>query len=137
MDYNTEEATILGALLHDTVEDTQMSLEHLATLFGSEVSRIVDNVTHLDSHKDTFYKVKLSSHENILKLLEIEDKRALYVKLADRMHNMRTIRFLLSQRRFRISEETLLFFIPLAEHLGLSAAAEELKMRCLEVLNSD
>ena len=135
LDYNQEEATVLGALLHDTVEDTSLTPDQIAIRFNEDVGRIVNGVTHLDSQKSTFYKVQLSSHENIRKLLEVEDQRVLYVKLADRLHNMRTIQYkpYVSQRR--TSEETLLFFVPLAEHLGLKEAAWELKELCLEVLN--
>ena len=135
LDYNQEEATVLGALLHDTVEDTYMLLENIEIMFNKEVARIVDGVTHLDSNKETFYKLKLSTHENIRKLLEIADKRALYVKLADRLHNMRTIQAKSYESQCRIAEETLLFFVPLAAKLGLVGAAEELKEICFTVLN--
>ena len=134
LDYNQEEATILGALLHDTVEDTTMLLENIETMFGQAVAGIVDGVTHLESNKDTFYKVKLSAHENILMLLGVSDQRVLYVKLADRMHNMRTIQYKPYKSQQRTSEETLLFFVPMAEQLGLPAAAAELKELCLAVL---
>ena len=135
LDYHQDEATVLGALLHDTVEDTSLTPDQIAIRFNEEVRKIVNGVTHLDSNKDTFYKVKLSPHENIRMLLEVDDQRVLYVKLADRLHNMRTIQYkpYVSQRR--TSEETLLFFVPLAEHLGLKEAAGELKELCFEVLN--
>jgi Na+/proline symporter len=135
LDYNQEEATILGALLHDTVEDTPMLLENVEMMFNKEVARIVDSVTNLDSNKETFYKLKLSAHENIRKLLEVVDKRALYVKLADRMHNMRTIQAKPYEGQRRTAEETLLFFVPVAQSLGLKPMAEELKERCFAVLN--
>jgi Na+/proline symporter len=136
LDYNQEEATILGALLHDTVEDTPMLLENVEMMFNKEVACIVDGVTNLDSNKETFYKLKLSTHENIRKLLEVTDKRALYVKLADRMHNMRTIHVKPYESRRRTAEETLLFFVPMAEKLGIVNAAEELKERCFSILSS-
>ncbi len=138
LNYNQDEATVLGALLHDTVEDTPMLLENINTLFGSEVASIVDGVTHLESNKDTIYKVKLSNHENVISLLELKDQRALYVKLADRMHNMRTIKGHLSYtKQKRIAEETLQFFVPLAEKLGLQEVAKELKELCLEVFERE
>ena len=135
LDYNQEEAVVLGALLHDTVEDTPMLLQNVEIMFNKEVARIVDGVTHLDSNKETFYKLQLSAHENIRKLLEIADKRALYVKLADRMHNMRTIQAKPYENQRRTAEETLLFFVPLAEKLGFIGAADELKEICFAVLN--
>ncbi|MEL6412669.1 MAG: HD domain-containing protein, partial [Bacteroidota bacterium] len=136
LDYNQDEATVLGALLHDTVEDTPMLLENIETMFGKEVSGIVDGVTHLESHKDTFYKIKLSVHENILLLLEVSDQRSLYVKIADRMHNMRTIKAKKYASQRRTAEETLHFFVPLAERLGLHQAAAEFKALCLEVFET-
>ena len=136
LDYNQEEATVLGALLHDTVEDTPLTPDQIAMRFNEEVRNIVDGVTHLDSHKDTFYKVKLSSHENVRMLLGIADKRVLYVKIADRMHNMRKIQYKPYKSQRRTAEETLLFFVPLAEHLGLKEAAAEFKELCFEVLTS-
>ncbi len=136
LDYNQDEATIVGALLHDTVEDTPMLLENIEMMFGPDVVGIVDGVTHFECLKESFYKVKLSTHENMVTLLEVEDKRVLYVKIADRMHNMRTIEGHRSYAKKRqIAEETLQFFAPLAKALGLEEVVKELKERSLEVLN--
>jgi Na+/proline symporter len=134
MDYSTEEAIILGALLHDTVEDTPLTLEQVALLFNEEVRNIVGGVTHMESNKNTNYKMLLSHPENIHRLLEAEDQRVLYVKLADRMHNLRTIAAKSRESQRRTAEETLLFFVPLAKYLGLMKAAEELKNRSFGVL---
>jgi Na+/proline symporter len=136
LDYTDDVDTIIGALLHDTVEDTALTLSQIELMFNTNVKNIVDGVTHLDSRKKTIYKVKLAAHENIKQLLEVEDKRVLYVKLADRMHNMRTIQYHSSlAKRKTIAEETLQFFVPVAQYLGLSQAADELKSRSFEVLN--
>ncbi len=134
LDYNQEEATILGALLHDTVEDTPLTLEQVALLFNQEVRTIVQGVTHMESNKETIYQVLLSHPENIHRLLGAEDPRVLYVKLADRMHNLRTIQAKSHESQRSTAEETLLFFVPLAKYLGLTEAAEELKNRSFEVL---
>ncbi len=134
LEYNVDEATILGALLHDTVEDTPLTLEQIALLFNKKVSNIVGGVTHMESNEETNYKVLLSHPENIHRLLETEDPRVLYVKLADRMHNMRTIEAKPYASQHRTAEETLLFFVPLAKYLGLTEAAEELKDRSFGVL---
>ncbi len=134
LDYNTDEATVLGALLHDTVEDTPLTLEQIELLFNKEVRTIVSGVTHMESNQETLYKVLLSYPENIHRLLGAEDPRVLYVKLADRMHNMRTIQAKPYKSQRRTAEETLLFFVPLAKYLGLSEAAEELKNRSFGVL---
>ena len=135
MDYNTDEPTILGALLHDTVEDTAMLLPHIETVFGSETAAVVDVVTHLQSLGDSPYKIKLSEEENLQMLSRIGNTRALYVKIADRLHNMRTIHARPYERQLHRAQETLDFFVPLAERIGLKQAAEELRSRCEEVLS--
>jgi (p)ppGpp synthase/HD superfamily hydrolase len=134
LDYNTEEATVLGALLHDTVEDTPLTLEQIELLFNKEVRDVVNGVTHMESNKETLYKIRLSHPENIHRLLGAEDKRVLYVKLADRLHNMRTIQAMPYESQRRTAEETLLFFVSLAKYLGLSEAAEELRNMSFDVL---
>ena len=136
LDYTQDQDTIISALLHDLVEDTELLLAQIGLMFNSTVQHIVDGVTHLDSNLKTLHKVKLSAHENIQQLLEIDDDRVLYVKLADRMHNMRTIQYHPSlAKQKRIAEETLQFFVPIAKHLGLTQAVKELKELSLAVLN--
>jgi len=88
----------------------------------------------MENNKTTNYKLLLSHPENIHRLLGAEDKRVLYVKLADRMHNLRTIQAKSYESQRSTAEETLLFFVPLAKYLGLTEAAEELKNRSFEVL---
>ena len=135
LDYDQDEATLLGALLHDTVEDTSMLIQHIETVFGKETAAVVDLVTHLQSMPGSLYKVKLTAEENLRMLERAGNKRGLYVKLADRMHNIRTIKgHKKVEKRKLIAEETMQFFVPLAERLGLQAAAEELKKQCSEVL---
>ena len=135
LEYSTAEATILGALLHDTVEDTAALLGSLGAIFGRETADVVDVVTHLQSYRGSFYKVKLSANENLQMLVETENKEALYVKVADRMHNVRTIEGHDSlAKQQRIASETLEFFVPLSKGLGLSKAAEEFEERCKAVL---
>ena len=136
LDWNQEEATIIGALLHDTVEDTAMLLEHIEMKFGSDVRSVVDCVTHFESYQNSFYKAKLSENENLSMLLQSTDRRGLLVKVADRMHNMRTINGHKSEEKQRtIAKETLGFFVPLALALGLpSQALEELQERSDSVL---
>lgn len=134
LDYNQDEATILAALLHDTIEDTALLLGHVETIFGKDTAAIVDKVTHLESTQENFYKIKLSAEENVLMLLESGDDRAMYVKLADRLHNMRTIEGKSPDSQVRIAKETIQFFVPQALRLGLTDAAKELKERCIKVL---
>jgi hypothetical protein len=139
LDWNPDEATILGALLHDTVEDTQMLLEQVDMRFGTDVRKIVDCVTHFESYPDSFYKLKLSETENISMLLATADRRGLLVKVADRTHNMRTIDGHKSEEKKRtIAKETLSFFVPLAATLGIPPyAVEELKIRSEKVLEKE
>lgn len=136
LDWNQEEATIIGGLLHDVVEDTPMLLENIDMMFGPEVVRVVDYVTHFESFKDSFYRGKLNDIENKRMLLEATDKRALYVKIADRLHNMRTIEgHQKEEKKKKISQETLDFFVPLAKSLSLEKAAKELLDISTQVLN--
>jgi (p)ppGpp synthase/HD superfamily hydrolase len=111
-------------------------LAQVSLSFNPVVKTIVDGVTHLDSSLQHFKRIQLSSYENIQQLLEVKDDRILYVKLADRLHNMRTIAGHPSlDKQKKIAEETLQFFVPMAKGLGLMPIAEELKERCLVVLN--
>jgi GTP diphosphokinase / guanosine-3',5'-bis(diphosphate) 3'-diphosphatase len=121
-------ASIATALLHDTVEDTGATLEEIRHLFGDEIARLVDGVTKLS-------KLELqSSHteqaENFRKLLLAmsEDIRVLLVKLADRLHNMRTLSFIKSpDKRRRIATETMDIYAPLAERIGMQGLKDELE----------
>jgi hypothetical protein len=127
LDWNQEEATILGALLHDTIEDTPMLLEDIDRLFGPEVATIVDYVSHFVNFKNSFYMGKLTNFDNKSMLLQATDRRALYVKVADRLHNMRTITgHSKEEKRKAIANETLEFFVPIAMSLKLDKAAQEL-----------
>ena len=136
LDYNTDEATILGALLHDAVEDTPMLLPHIEAVFGAETAKIVDVLTHLQSQGDSPYKIKLSHEEKLQMFSRIGNTRALYLKIADRLYNMRTIYAKPYERQLHRAQVTLDLFVPLAERLGLKEAAEELTSRCKEVLSS-
>ena len=133
LDCNQDEATILAALLHDTVEDTELSLDQVEARFGKEVRDIVDGVTHLDSAEGGFHRVELSDEENRVKLSHVKDKRALYVKIADRTHNMTTIRFKKYASQLRKAKETMEFFVPMCKELGLPAAARRLEDLCGDV----
>ena len=134
LEYNQDEATVLAALLHDTIEDTSLTADQIAIRFSQEVSDIVKGVTHLNTHKETFYKVKLSPQENTRMLLASSDQRVLYVKLADRLHNMLTIQHKPYASQRHTAEETLLVYVPLAHKLGLAQAAATFKELCFKVL---
>nr|WP_307855844.1 bifunctional (p)ppGpp synthetase/guanosine-3',5'-bis(diphosphate) 3'-pyrophosphohydrolase [Kibdelosporangium banguiense] len=124
--------TLVAALLHDTVEDTDYSLELLRSDFGDEVAHLVDGVTKLD-------KVKLGTAaeaETIRKMIiaMAKDPRVLVIKLADRLHNMRTMRFLPPEKQARKAKETLEVLAPLAHRLGMATVKWELEDLAFAIL---
>lgn len=124
--------TLVAALLHDTVEDTEYSLEKLNADFGDEVEHLVDGVTKLD-------KVKLGAAaeaETIRKMIiaMARDPRVLVIKLADRLHNMRTMRFLPPEKQARKARETLEVLAPLAHRLGMATIKWELEDLAFAIL---
>ncbi|MGH4021660.1 MAG: RelA/SpoT family protein, partial [Pseudonocardiaceae bacterium] len=124
--------TLVAALLHDTVEDTGYSLEQLTEDFGEKVTQLVDGVTKLD-------KVKLGTAaeaETIRKMViaMARDPRVLVIKLADRLHNMRTMRFLPPEKQARKAKETLEVLAPLAHRLGMATVKWELEDLAFAIL---
>ena len=119
------EATLCAALLHDTVEDTSYTLRELTRDFGEEVALLVDGCTKLDKVK---YGESAKS-ETIRKMVVAmsRDIRVLVIKLADRLHNMRTLHYLRPDKQSRIATETLEIFAPLAHRLGMNAIKWELE----------
>ncbi|MEO1090906.1 MAG: bifunctional (p)ppGpp synthetase/guanosine-3',5'-bis(diphosphate) 3'-pyrophosphohydrolase [Pseudomonadota bacterium] len=127
-DLKLDSASIATALLHDTVEDTGATIEDMERLFGREVARLVDGVTKLN--KLDLRSPHSAQAENFRKLLLAmsEDIRVLLVKLADRLHNMRTLHFIKrSEKRQRIAFETLEIYAPLAERIGMEQTKAELE----------
>jgi len=120
-------ASIISGLIHDTVEDTAISLADLEKRFGKEVATIVDGVTKLG--KVQFQSATEQQVENYRKMLlsMAEDARVILVKLADRVHNMRTLEHLPEQKRRRIALETREIYAPLAHRLGMAAIRWELE----------
>jgi GTP pyrophosphokinase len=136
--WKLDSASIATALLHDTVEDTGVTIAELERLFGAEVARLVDGVTKLN--KLELQSSRTEQAENFRKLLLAmsEDIRVLLVKLADRQHNMQTLRFIdRIEKRQRIARETLEIYAPLAERIGMQALKDELEDQAFEALWSD
>lgn len=118
--------SVAAALLHDVVEDTDINLTDLESLFGPKVATIVDGLTKLEGVFDQNASLQA---ENFRKLLVsmIEDVRVILIKLADRLHNMRTLDSMPEHKRYRIAAETLYIYAPIAHRLGLFAVKTELE----------
>lgn len=130
-----DEASIATALLHDTVEDTEVTLDQITATFGKEIADLVDGVTKLSQIK--FTSKEEAQAENFRKMLlaMAKDVRILLLKLCDRTHNMRTLEFLSESRQERIARETLDIYAPLAHRLGIYWIKSELEDLCLRYLH--
>ena len=127
--------SLCAALLHDVVEDTKIPLAQIAELFGPDVARLVEGVTKI-SRLDLLAP-EARQAENVRKMLlaMVNDVRVVMVKLADRLHNMRTLEFLDSEKQQRIARETLDIYAPVANRLGMGlirGELEDLAFRYLE-----
>lgn len=126
--YKLDTGTIVAALLHDTVEDTETTLEDIQQMFGQDVARLVDGVTKLNRLQITSDHSKQAENFRKLLLAMSKDIRVLLIKLADRLHNMRTLHFIKSEdKRKRIAVETLDIYAPLAERIGMAEIKTELE----------
>ncbi len=131
-------ASIITGLLHDTVEDTVATLEDIEKLFGPEIARLVDGVTKLSRIELQSDQTKQAENFRKLVLAMSEDIRVLLVKLADRLHNMRTLHFIKdADKRKRIARETMEIYAPLAERIGMNAMKDELEDLAFAELNAE
>ncbi len=126
-DLHLDDATIVAAVLHDVIEDTASTREEIDRLFGPEIGQLVDGLTKLK--RIDLVSKRTAQAENFRKLLLAiaSDVRVLLVKLADRLHNMRTLHFVPPEKRARIAEETLEIYGPLAGRMGMQRLREELE----------
>jgi GTP pyrophosphokinase len=136
-DMRMDLVAIETGLLHDIVEDTSVTVEQVRKDFGEEVARCVDGVTKLS--KLDFFSAEDRQAESFRKMLlaMVEDIRVIIVKLADRMHNMRTLGYLPQERRERIARETLEIYAPIAHRLGMGKVRGELEDLAFQHLESD
>lgn len=130
-----DSATISAALLHDTVEDTNISIEKVKELFGEEISELVEGLTKFN--KIQFETREDYSYENLRKILlaTAKDIRVMLIKLADRLHNMRTLKYVAVDKQKRIAKETIEIYAPIAHKLGMwrvKGELEDLSLRFLE-----
>src|SRR5690349_23775353 len=122
------------SLLHDTVEDTDITLEDVEREFGSEIARIVDGLTKISSVMDTSSSQQAENFKKILLTLT-DDPRVILIKLADRLHNMRTLDYMKRDKQLKIASETVWVYAPLAHRMGLynvKTELEDLSMKYLE-----
>lgn len=126
-DWHLDADTICAGLMHDVLEDTGTDKAEIAQKFGMPVAELVDGVSKLDKLK--FSSTELAQAESFRKMLLAmsRDVRVILIKLADRLHNMRTLGVMRPEKRRRIATETLEIFVPIAHHLGLNALYRELK----------
>jgi GTP diphosphokinase / guanosine-3',5'-bis(diphosphate) 3'-diphosphatase len=136
-DMHLDESTIAVALLHDTIEDTTATRAEIDELFGEDIGRLVEGLTKIK--KLDLVTKKAKQAENLRKLLLAisDDVRVLLVKLADRLHNMRTLDHMTEEKRARISEETMDIYAPLAGRMGMQDMREELEELSFRHINPE
>src|SRR5246500_1210219 len=136
-DLKLDDATIAVALLHDTIEDTDATRAEIDEMFGADIGRLVEGLTKI-SKLDLVSK-KAAQGENLRKLLLAisSDIRVLLVKLADRLHNMRTLQHMKPAKRAVIAEETMDIYAPLAGRMGMQWLREELEDHAFKALNPE
>ncbi|MBQ2853593.1 MAG: bifunctional (p)ppGpp synthetase/guanosine-3',5'-bis(diphosphate) 3'-pyrophosphohydrolase [Bacteroidales bacterium] len=128
--------SITSALLHDVVEDTEYTSEFIETEFGAKVARVVKGLTKLSSidFQNSIESIQAENYRKIVNTMA-EDIRVILVKIADRLHNMRTLESMAHYKQLKIASETVSFYAPLAYRLGLYAIKMELENLCLKYIN--
>ena len=130
--------SIVAGLLHDTLEDTNLTIEEINKKFGNEIVELVDGLTKINKFSLKVKNQKFGENYKKLILATTKDLRVILVKLADRLHNMRTIQFIKDEnKKTKISLETLEVFAPLAQRLGMKEWQDELEDISFEVINPD
>ena len=133
MDHNT----VIAGLLHDIIEDTEVTYQDLEKQFSKDIAELVDGVTKLGGIQFSTKQAKQAGNFMKLLLSVAKDLRVIIIKFADRMHNMRTIRYLPEKKQIRIAEETNEIYVPLAHRLGMAAVKWELEDLVLKTLHKE
>jgi len=137
VDLKLDVPSIVAGLLHDTIEDTEILKAELEQRFGKEVAYLVDGVTKIGKIEFKTHEEKQAENFRKMLLSMSEDIRVILIKLADRLHNMRTLHFLPEEKQKRIAQETLDIFAPLANRLGIGWMRTELEDLCLRYLKPE
>lgn len=132
--FRLDSDTLIAAILHDTVEDTEVSLEQIIQLFGQTVAHLVDGVTKLKSSKMTKQESQAATFHKIL-TATLANPKVLLIKLSDRLHNMSTLGAVPPEKQKRTAKETLDFYIPFARVLGLNDIADYIELLCYRNLS--
>lgn len=137
LNYGMDYQSVAAAMLHDTVEDTDITLDDICKEFGPEITALVDGLTKLGKVPLDIKDKEEQQAENVRKMLLAmsEDIRVIIIKLADRLHNVRTLNFLPAQKRRDKARETLEIYAPIAHRLGIRAMKEELEDRAISFLD--
>ena len=130
-------SALVAGLLHDTIEDTVATLEELEERFGKDIAQLVDGVTKIGKIQFRSYEEKQAENFRKMLLSMADDIRVVLIKLADRLHNMRTLQHLGERKRYEIGQETLEIYAPLANRLGIGWMKNELEDLCLKFLKPD
>jgi guanosine-3',5'-bis(diphosphate) 3'-pyrophosphohydrolase len=136
-DLKLDDATIVAALLHDTIEDTEATRAEIDHVFGHEIGALVEGLTKLKRLELVSREAKQAENLRKLLLAIADDVRVLLIKLADRLHNMRTLEFVAPTSRHRIAEETLDIYAPLAGRMGMQEMREELEDLSFRMLDPE
>ena len=135
---NLDASAIAAGLLHDTIEDTKISIDEITNTFGEQISELVQGLTKISKFSLKINKLKLGENYRKLILASSKDLRVILIKLADRLHNMRTINYIKDERKkINISIETLEIFAPLAQRLGMKEWQDELEDLSFQSINPD
>ena len=137
-DLKLDQESVITGLLHDVVEDTEITLDEIETEFGEEIAKLVDGVTKLGKIESIPSNERVAENFRKLALAMSEDIRVLLVKLADRVHNMRTLFYVPSrEKKVRKAQESLDIYAPLAGRLGLNKIKDELQELAFEIIDSE